>query len=165
MENQPGVTFLCGWVLGTDRAGNGSSPKVRGSDGMKKTPIPVVFQKNPVSHVETRKKEPRRVCLSSRGTFHFHCFQGSFFSGNHEKPRGNSRFLKERWLKRMWNQPLDLCISWYELLGFRGIALADLFPSFTLGVFCEGRGLVPSASLSSASHLWTKMRRAMDAPG
>ena len=24
-----------------------------------------------------------------------HSFQGSFFSGNHQKPRGNSRFLKK----------------------------------------------------------------------
>ena len=30
----------------------------------------------------------------SRGVFHFHSFQGSFVSGNHQKPRRNSRFLK-----------------------------------------------------------------------
>ena len=38
----------------------------------------------------------------SRGTFHFHSFQGSFFLENLRKPRENgSGVWTERWLKRM----------------------------------------------------------------
>ena len=36
---------------------------------------------------------------SSRGNFHFHSFQRSFFLENHQKPWGNGLFGKERWLK------------------------------------------------------------------
>ena len=46
-----------------------------------------------VSHLEGPKSRRRPESHSSRGTFHFHSFQGSFFSGN-QKPRGNSRLLK-----------------------------------------------------------------------
>ena len=39
----------------------------------------------------------------------WHSFHGSFFSGNHQKPTGEADpvFEKNRWLKRMGNQPLE----------------------------------------------------------
>ena len=35
----------------------------------------------------------------SRGTFHFHSFRGSFFSGNHQNPR-NNKFLKRTMVEK-----------------------------------------------------------------
>ena len=45
----------------------------------------------------------------SRGTFQFHSFQGSFFSGNHQKPRETAGSCKERCLKSMGNHPREPC--------------------------------------------------------
>ena len=36
-----------------------------------------------------------------------HSFQGSFLSGNHQKPRDTACVLEERWLKRMGSHPLE----------------------------------------------------------
>ena len=45
-------------------------------------------------------RRPFGGCPVSRGTFQFHSFQGSFFSGNHQKPRGNSWFLKRTMVEK-----------------------------------------------------------------
>ena len=47
----------------------------------------------------------------SRGTFHFPSFQGS---GSFWKTSGNPGKTKERWLKRMGNQPLEHCLPQWQ---------------------------------------------------
>ena len=70
------------------------------------------------------------VAQNSRGTFHFHSFRGSFFLGNHQKPKGETAgFSEERWLKeRKRNQPLGkhpeilASLSTQLSLGARGVS-------------------------------------------
>ena len=57
-----------------------------------------------------------------------HSFQGPFFSGNHQKPRGNSRFLKRTMVEQNGESPPRLTQIFHPLLRAKAARFCQVPP-------------------------------------